>query len=839
MALEFKRNKLNVKDGSGDFVEIPVLGEQKTEKATVGELAIEVSRATAAEEAIAARVDKLQKVVGSPFVAATAASMTNTDRVYVYTGSETGYTAGNWYYYDGTAWVSGGVYNSAGVNVDDTLTYEGMAADAKATGDEISNVKNALSEVQVALKYPTDIAWELGNIDLAGAETPSSSRARTVGYVDIDATISIDSSIGFYSYRFYDSNDSFTESTDWMTADSIPEDIKTKSASTKCRLVFKNTTGTQITAQTAKQSVTILTIQNPFDKIDEISGSLYSNYDLTWELGHINPSGQDVSASNRIREVEFLPFDVLTKITVDNDVKYVIRTYSSNGTFLKGTGWLTGNGTVYEKYRADQTPTGTEVTYRIGLAYTNDSTVTSVSDLSSKITLTAEYTLRDLLDMVLDESEQSNEITVNTSGLGNASIRCAKEQSYVDGSAPQIEYFLLEEPLTHKFYMSKDLATKRYMFTFVGDSYKYSFGVLQNGDVIACLDADAITSETKNDTNRQNPFVFLASENWSVQHEVDFGTSLKPCGWLENCGFKVLADGSAIFCEYTRQTTATANAWKLSGDPTDVTSWRVTQSFAITTTDNSNNFKHCHCVMQDFYTGTCYLATGDSDKGAMLFASADNGETWTQLLSPDSAEHDHETGFAGGSEKYCRMLSMTFTKDFIYWASDTAVAVNHFLFKAERDINGVLDYSTVEEVVNIPFANYAATYGTAYIPELNAILLLERTDNAETEMPVRLVTLTDSVLHTIGKMEVTPSLASGANLGFRTRFSEWYPYNGLVRVGYDLHMQTHNNAVNQNKGFGNEGHTTTGNGSLNINNLFLQIYRNGNEYGFHLGTYYV
>ena len=155
MALEFKRNKLNVKDGSGDFVEIPVLGEQKTEKATVGELAIEVSRATAAEEAIAARVDKLQKVVGSPFVAATAASMTNTDRVYVYTGSETGYTAGNWYYYDGTAWVSGGVYNSAGVNVDDTLTYEGMAADAKATGDEISNVKNAIDQLPNASKPQT------------------------------------------------------------------------------------------------------------------------------------------------------------------------------------------------------------------------------------------------------------------------------------------------------------------------------------------------------------------------------------------------------------------------------------------------------------------------------------------------------------------------------------------------------------------------------------------------------------------------------------------------------------------------------------------------------------
>jgi hypothetical protein len=63
-------------------------------------------------------IHNLQGLVGTPLVAATAASMIDTNKVYVYTGSETGYTNGNWYYYDGTNWVSGGVYNSIAINMD-------------------------------------------------------------------------------------------------------------------------------------------------------------------------------------------------------------------------------------------------------------------------------------------------------------------------------------------------------------------------------------------------------------------------------------------------------------------------------------------------------------------------------------------------------------------------------------------------------------------------------------------------------------------------------------------------------------------------------------------------
>ena len=82
---------------------------------------------------------------GSPLVADTVTAMTDHSKVYVYTGNETGYTNGDWYYYNGTAWVSGGAYNSVAVNTDTTLTLSGVAADARAVGDRISAVDTALS----------------------------------------------------------------------------------------------------------------------------------------------------------------------------------------------------------------------------------------------------------------------------------------------------------------------------------------------------------------------------------------------------------------------------------------------------------------------------------------------------------------------------------------------------------------------------------------------------------------------------------------------------------------------------------------------------------------------
>lgn len=75
--------------------------------------------------------------IGAPYIATTAAGMTDKTRVYVYQGSESGYTSGNWYYWNGSAWTSGGTYNSAAVDTDKTLTVADKPADAKIVGDKL------------------------------------------------------------------------------------------------------------------------------------------------------------------------------------------------------------------------------------------------------------------------------------------------------------------------------------------------------------------------------------------------------------------------------------------------------------------------------------------------------------------------------------------------------------------------------------------------------------------------------------------------------------------------------------------------------------------------------
>lgn len=86
---------------------------------------------------------------GSPLTASTVSAMTDKKKVYVYTGSESGYTAGNWYSWNGTAWVSGGVYNSAAIQTDETLTQTGKAADSAIVGEKISELKESLKNVAV------------------------------------------------------------------------------------------------------------------------------------------------------------------------------------------------------------------------------------------------------------------------------------------------------------------------------------------------------------------------------------------------------------------------------------------------------------------------------------------------------------------------------------------------------------------------------------------------------------------------------------------------------------------------------------------------------------------
>ena len=138
--------------------------KESEEKAKTSADAAKVSETNAAKsESIASSsatqaaqsAKEAKAYVGSPLVANTISAMTDQTKVYVYTGSESGYTAGNWYYHNGSAWVSGGVYNSSAVNVDKTLTQDGYAADAKVTGDAVDSLREDLDNMHEDLYVKT------------------------------------------------------------------------------------------------------------------------------------------------------------------------------------------------------------------------------------------------------------------------------------------------------------------------------------------------------------------------------------------------------------------------------------------------------------------------------------------------------------------------------------------------------------------------------------------------------------------------------------------------------------------------------------------------------------
>jgi hypothetical protein len=76
---------------------------------------------------------------GSPIAVSLASNMTDNTRNYVYLGSEAGYTPGHWYGWNGTAWVDGGLYQSAGI--DDSSIATSKLADGAVTAKKTKNLQ--------------------------------------------------------------------------------------------------------------------------------------------------------------------------------------------------------------------------------------------------------------------------------------------------------------------------------------------------------------------------------------------------------------------------------------------------------------------------------------------------------------------------------------------------------------------------------------------------------------------------------------------------------------------------------------------------------------------------
>ena len=112
----------------------------------IGDVVAQQIGATVAGQIVPVVAEQLRGSYGSPLVASTLDEMTDHQRVYVYTGSEADMTNGDWYYWDGDSWESGGVYNAEAITVDDELDENSInPVQNKVVTEAVGELKSALS----------------------------------------------------------------------------------------------------------------------------------------------------------------------------------------------------------------------------------------------------------------------------------------------------------------------------------------------------------------------------------------------------------------------------------------------------------------------------------------------------------------------------------------------------------------------------------------------------------------------------------------------------------------------------------------------------------------------
>lgn len=295
-------------------------------------------------------ITNIQAAVGSPLVAATVAAMTDHSKIYVYVGSEAGYINGNWYYWSGSAWISGGTYNSTALDTDKTLSIVDKAADAGAVGGQLKYIENAIN---LTPNLETAAGIEQGGLTGQGINTtPADSnftkRLRSSGYFPLTSgekyILKLTSTQNIlWSISYYNTNDFTTPriaNENWMP---IGATITVPSGATYGRLLFMISGG----AAVVPSDITYLTFahvgESIVKKIPFIeSGVKYEVQNaLNWTIGTVAATlnGQittDAGFSNRLTHGKFL---LLCDIDIINSAGAISpNMFDANGNLLGNLG---------------------------------------------------------------------------------------------------------------------------------------------------------------------------------------------------------------------------------------------------------------------------------------------------------------------------------------------------------------------------------------------------------------------------------------------------------------------------------------------------------------------
>lgn len=557
-----------------------------------------------------------------------------------------------------------------------------------------------------------------------------------------------------------------------------------------------------------------------------------------WTQGSIAAStGSNTTATTRCRSNGYYNQYTLgygtVKISIASGFKLNARIWDERMSYVGGypADWVTS---VLEL------PVKSGYSYRFVIATTNDSAITPSDIPADAVKIVHDgYT-----DMTLNIGGKSadaaavRQVTMPYTApvnSGTSAIIAAKTFVYGDGTHPVIDWYLLAN-YAGDLYISKDLKSKTRITRFTNWT-QYKFAVRQNGDIIAVFrnefSSTGSSYSSDLDNVRQNPYVCIYSEGYAEWHEVDFGSAIKPCGWLENCGVTSLPNGDIIFGEYTRMMVLyTSNIWRIkaSADITQASSWEIIKSFRVAENDTAEYddtvIEHIHTVQVDPYTGTVYLGTGDKGLKSQMWYSTDSGDTWVRqtFVDPDTSQ----TVTSG--EKLFRLLNYNFTEDYVYWSSDSYS--QHAVLRCERNGTSGFTPNSIRVITEIaPTSSQAATYGTVLYPQHKIMVLMERLDANATSMLFRALDLTTNSLKTICTIKSVGG--TSVHLGFRTEYTEFEPEDDIIKVGFSGNA----NYRNYNAICGNAANNSF---EKNINNLSIRISIDADRNVFaRFGTYYI
>ena len=132
--------------------------------------------------------NKVAQLVGgaTPEPVSLIADMTDTKKVYLYVGSETGESTNYWYYHNGSAWVAGGLYAS-GITVDAVPTQD--SSNAVSSGAVWQLNEQLIDEINRTYTKPYEPTFNVntGGISVTGGNYDNHPERARTQYISVES----------------------------------------------------------------------------------------------------------------------------------------------------------------------------------------------------------------------------------------------------------------------------------------------------------------------------------------------------------------------------------------------------------------------------------------------------------------------------------------------------------------------------------------------------------------------------------------------------------------------------------------------------------------------------